>query len=148
MHDKIDEEANPFQLDTLMAFVIAVGEKLRSSPTIKQMGAEQLGWFSSLLIASWSNPVEPVATLPNNEQLLKMLAGFRFSHLTSELLRSAKLPVHREHIIREFFDQRWTFVRNQFVPLPGDPSLLHNPEFGDVYRDNFLAALEEVRSAQ
>jgi uncharacterized protein YdaU (DUF1376 family) len=56
------------------------------------MDAEQRGWYIQLLAEAWES--EPQATLPNDDQLLRVLAGVNSSSTGVE--------------------QRWDFVRNQF----------------------------------
>lgn len=56
------------------------------------MDAEQRGWYIQLLAEAWES--EPQATLPNDEPLLKVLAGVNTSSTDVE--------------------QRWMLVRNQF----------------------------------
>jgi uncharacterized protein YdaU (DUF1376 family) len=56
------------------------------------MDAEQRGWFIQLLAEAWES--EPQATLPNDDPLLRVLAGVNSSSTDAE--------------------QRWGFVRTQF----------------------------------
>lgn len=62
------------------------------SRAVRLMDAEQRGWYTQLLFESWES--EPQATLPNDDALLRVLAGVN--------TRSTDV------------EQRWSFVKAQF----------------------------------
>jgi len=62
------------------------------SRAVRLMDAEQRGWYTQLLFESWES--EPQATLPNDDALLRVLAG----------VNSRSTDV----------EQRWEFVKSQF----------------------------------
>jgi uncharacterized protein YdaU (DUF1376 family) len=62
------------------------------SRAVRLMDAEQRGWYTQLLFESWES--DPQATLPNDDQLLRVLAGVNTCSADVE--------------------QRWAFVKAQF----------------------------------
>lgn len=62
------------------------------SRAVRLMDAEQRGWYTQLLFESWES--EPQATLPNDDALLRTLAGVNTCSVDVE--------------------QRWNFVKAQF----------------------------------
>src|SRR3990167_9118902 len=67
-----------------------------SSRAVRMMDAEQRGWYIQLLAEAWESDVQ--GSLPNDDALLRKLAGMNISSIDAEL--SSK--------------ERWEFVKNQF----------------------------------
>jgi hypothetical protein len=124
-----------------------------TSGSIRNMDADQCGWYIQLLSDAWESRKTPQATLPNDDSVLKSAARYdksirELNKLFDDIQNQLTMPLsfmNRQPTVEEFksligitiaslrqshleaVEQRWQAVRSMFKTDPSTPSLVYNP---------------------